>query len=196
MHPDAPLRFLMHVEWWRGWRLALVGRILNARMNARRKLLTLALWLPLAAHVAAQDARAQESDVTPGSNCESNIARLDNADVGAGKESVLIAVARLGGGEVSRRYNRRRLHNLRLYLTMVRKRDAKNLVVAEGERVRGAGRVELYAGGKLIDVIGFRRGEDLYAGSCAATSPKDKLYYDSRNPDGRGMYCPVNGRCR
>jgi hypothetical protein len=177
--------------------MAGVGRLrVDVRMNSRRKMLAFALWLPLASHVAAQDTRAPESYVALGNTCESNIARLDNADVEAGKETVLIAVARLGRGEVSRRYNHRRLHNLRLYLTMVRKRDDKNLVVVEGERVRGAGRVEIYARGKLIDVLGFRRAEDLYAGSCDATSPKDKLYYDSRNPDGRGAYCPVNGRCR
>jgi hypothetical protein len=165
-------------------------------MNSRRKLLSLALWLALASYAAAQGARARESYEALGGTCEDNIARLDNADVEAGKESVLIAVARLGRGEVSRRYNHRRLHNLRLYLMMYRKRDAKNLVVAEGERVKGAGRVEIYVRGKLIDVLSFRRGEDLYAGSCNALSPKDKLYYDSRNPDGRGAYCPVNGRCR
>jgi hypothetical protein len=174
-----------------------VGRLrVDVHMNSRRKMLSLALWLALTSHAAAQGARAPESYVALGNTCESNIARLDNADVEAGKESVLIAVARLGRGEMSRRYNHRRLHNLRLYLMLVRKRDAKNLVVAEGERVKGAGRVEIYARGELIDVLEFRRGEDLYAGSCNALSPKDKLYYDSRNPDGRGTYCPVNGRCR
>ena len=162
-------------------------------LNTKRVILAAGLWLAMSCHIAA---RGIESNLDSGNTCENNIARLDNAHNEAGEDSVLIAVARLGDGERLRKYNFRRLHNLRLYLTRFRKRSAQSIVLAEGERGRGRGRIEIYARGKLIDVLELGRGEDLYAGSCAATSRSDKLFYDSRFRDERGLYCPAGGKCR
>jgi hypothetical protein len=117
--------------------------------------------------------------VSIGNTCDSNIARLDNWDSRAGDELV-IAIARLGDGERERVLNRRRLHNVRLYLETVRGRDPKKIVTAEGERAQGRGRVEIYVGGKLADVMGMGRNEDFAAGSFDGTGKLDHLYFSRR----------------
>jgi hypothetical protein len=139
--------------------------------------LALVLCLPIFA--GGQDIQPPESWLSIGNTCESNIARLDNWDSKAGDELV-IAIARLGAGERERVLNRRRLHNVRLYLETVRGRDPKKIVTAEGESARGRGRVEIYVGGKLVDVMGMGRNEDFAAGSCDGTSKSDPLYFSRR----------------
>ena len=142
-------------------------------------------WLAATGHTAAQNAESPETYVAIGNTCESNIARLDRIYSEAGSDGLVIAIARLGDGEQSRRLNQRRLHNVRLYLEKVRGRAPKTIIIAEGKPVRGRGRVEIYVGGKLMDVLGVRRGEDLYAGSCDGTGELDHLFYDSRRRKSR-----------
>ena len=136
----------------------------------------LVLVLCLANLAGGQDLQPPESWVKLGNRCESNIARLDNWHSRAGDE-LIIAIARLGDGERARVLNRRRLHNVRLYLETVRGRAPKKIVTAEGDRARGRGRVEIYVGGKLVDVMGMGRDEDFVAGSCDGTGESDNLYY-------------------
>jgi hypothetical protein len=150
------------------------------------------LWLTAAAGASAQGARPEARSEGVGSNCESNIAYLDAAHSEAGDDGLVIAVARLGDGERGRALNQRRLHNLRTYLEKFRKRAGETIVTAEGERVKGLGRVEVYVGGKLAVTLEPGRGQDLHAGSCSASSRQDTLFYDSRNPSGRGVYIPPN----
>jgi len=142
-------------------------------------------WLVVTGNAVAQNAESPETYVTIGNTCESNIARLDRIHSEAGDDGLVIAIARLGDGEQSRHLNRRRLHNVRLYLERVRGRTPKTLITAESDRARGRGRVEIYRGGKLVDVLGVARGEDLYAGSCDGTSQLDHLFYDSRSRKSR-----------
>ena len=84
---------------------------------------------------------------------------------GSAKDSLVIAVARLGKGETSRALNRRRLYNLGVHW-----KDyglpAERLIAAEGERVNGYGRVELYVSGKLFDALLVPRREDLCVDCC------------------------------
>lgn len=139
------------------------------------------LWLLVGTSDAtAQNTHSAETNVEIGNTCESNIARLDRIHSEAGESGLLIAIARLGNGEQSRQLNRRRLHNLRLYLEKVRGRAPRTIITAEGDRARGRGRVEIYVGGKLVDVMGVARSEDLYAGSCDGTGELDKYFYGSR----------------
>ncbi len=42
---------------------------------------------------------------------------------------------------------------------------------------QGGGRIEIYVGGKLADVMGMGRNEDFVAGSCDGTDESDRLYY-------------------
>lgn len=142
-------------------------------------------WLAVTIHAAAQKAESPETYVAIGNTCESNIARLDRIHSEAGADGLVIAIARLGDGEQARRFNQRRLHNFRLYLEEVRGRAPRTIITAEGEPARGRGRVEIYVGCKLVDVLGVGRGEDLYAGSCDATGELDHLFYDSRRRKSR-----------
>ncbi len=142
-------------------------------------------WLAATGHAAAQNAESPETYVAIGNTCESNIARLDRIHSEAGNDGLVIAIARLGDGEQSQRLNQRRLRNIRLYLERVRGRAPKTIITAESDRARGRGRVEIYVGGKLMDVLGLRRSEDLYAGSCDGTGELDKYFYDSRRRKSR-----------
>lgn len=111
----------------------------------------------------------QFTQPSPGS-CEDNISYLNAAYVAAnatGPNTLIIAIARLGDGERQRELNRRRLHNVRVYLTQFGwNRAPEAVITAEGERVKGYGRVELYVGGRLFDMIAVKNNGDLLVGSC------------------------------
>jgi hypothetical protein len=99
--------------------------------------------------------------------CEENISYLSNAHHLAGTDGTIIAIARLGGGERNRELTRRRLHNVRIFLTEFGwHRAPETVFIAEGERVSGHGRVELYIRGVLFAVLEVRRNQDLLVGSC------------------------------
>ncbi len=53
-------------------------------------------------------------------------------------------------------------------------RDPNTVVTAEGARVKGFGRVELYVRGIPFIALGVRRNEDLLVGSCIG--PDTNLY--------------------
>lgn len=111
---------------------------------------------------------AQPSHIesTP-SNCEENISILGAATQAVTKDDLLIVLARLGDGERNKELNQRRLHNVRTYLSeYVNARAPETIIIAEGERVRGHGRIELYVGGKLFHVLRIPRNGDLLVGSC------------------------------
>lgn len=100
-------------------------------------------------------------------NCETHIAILDIAEQNAGRNELIIMIGRLGGGERSRELNRRRLHSARAYLTKYRGvRSPGSIIIAEGERVAGYGRIELYIGGKLHSAFAVRQNAELSVGSC------------------------------
>ena len=100
-------------------------------------------------------------------NCEMNIHLLDNAHHLAGDDTIIIAVARLGTGERNPELNRRRLHNVKAYLTSFGwKRKVDTVVTAEGERVNGYGRIELYVRGGHWATLAVRRNQDLIVGLC------------------------------
>src|SRR5207247_3130982 len=80
---------------------------------------------------------------------------------------LVIAIARLGDGEQKPDLNRRRLHNVRTYLAEFDGRSSERVVMAEGERVNGYGRIELYVDGKLFYVLMISPNADLAVGSCS-----------------------------
>ena len=92
------------------------------------------------------------------------MARLDSirseALNGTGKDSVVIVVARLGKGEVARIHNRNRLSAAKQYLLQYGL-PVQRIVLAEGERAKGLGRVEFYVSGKLQDVLLINRNRGL-----------------------------------
>jgi hypothetical protein len=99
-------------------------------------------------------------------NCETHIAILDVAHKDAGPAGIIIMIGRLGDGE-RREVNQHRLHSARAYLTQYHDvRSPDTIVIAEGERVTGYGRIELYISGKLHTAFAIRRNADLSVGSC------------------------------
>jgi hypothetical protein len=145
------------------------------------------LWLALLAFAGA--AQGQNYDPSakryPGT-CEEHSAILDmlrnKLMQGDDKEGVIIAVARLGDGERMRNLNRRRLYNLRVHFTDYGF-PAQKLIAAEGKRVKGFGRVELYVGGKLIDVLLVARNGDLCVDCCDI----DERLYPYRGKKRQGL---------
>ena len=110
---------------------------------------------------------SQEIPQTRVDHCEYNVHLLDNAHHLAGDDTIIIAVAHLGTGERNRELNRRRLHNVRAYLTTFAwKRPRATVITAEGEPVNGVGRVNIYVRGGLWASMGVRRNEDLILGIC------------------------------
>jgi hypothetical protein len=89
-------------------------------------------------------------------NCEYYQAQLDIAIIEWRKlkESKMIFIARLGDGEKDRKLNRMRMSYIEDYLN---KKDVQ-YVFAEGERVKGFGRMELYVGGRLVMFTPLMKG--------------------------------------
>jgi len=88
------------------------------------------------------------------------------------KSDYLILVARLGRGEKNRDLNRRRLHNVseRVKAAGI---EAKKIVIAEGERVPGLGRIEVYAGGRMVESLRVKRNQDICVECCG---PDERFY--------------------
>lgn len=150
-----------------------------------RLLLILALGLASAGGIAAQNLSA--SHPLPPDNCEGNSARLDvvrNKSGAAVENKITIAIARLGSGEQSHELNRRRLYTIRTYLTAMGLPSQK-LITAEGDRVKAYGRIEVYIGGELVDVLSVKRCKDLPVGIC-----------DNNLEDRRRYQLPRGGQCR
>ena len=130
------------------------------------------LLLTSAAFTAGQDvsrpaASAPMKMETKPTNCEFHIATLDAAHNQAGADGLVIVIARLGDDEQRQDLNRRRLHNVRTYLVEFAHRSPGTIITAEGEGVKGYGRVELYVGGKLFYVLMIRLNADFAVGSCS-----------------------------
>ena len=131
---------------------------------------TLATVPPVVQGDLAQSPRIEASPT----NCETHIAILDIAHQDAGQVGLIIMIAHLGDGERSRELSQHRLHSARAYLTEYRAvRSPGTIIIAEGERVTGYGRIELYIGGKLHTVFAIRRNADLSVGSCEPAALDD-----------------------
>ncbi len=109
-----------------------------------------------------------EPDGLDGADCEGIMMRLDLVAIADGKTAAkdqpIIIIARLGTGENARSLNRRRLRQAADYLNRRIPRD--RIIIAEGERVRGLGRIEFYVAGKLYIIFKVKRRRDLVEG-CA-----------------------------
>lgn len=94
--------------------------------------------------------------------CEGAAQRLDFAVVNTRKleGAYLILIARLGTGEFSRSLNQARLSIVEEYV--LRRGSDLKYVLAQGSRVKGLGRLEVYVGGKLADIMPLRRNAKGY----------------------------------
>jgi hypothetical protein len=94
-----------------------------------------------------------------GASNEDSKAILDLIAQRAGNGKLIIMIARHGDRE-PRGINRRRLGRASQYLQNTRAIPKSRLIVAEGTRVRGRGKLEIYLDGKLLVVFTFRPNRD------------------------------------
>jgi hypothetical protein len=86
------------------------------------------------------------------------------------KDKTFIVIARLGDKDLKPNLNKRRLHNIRAYLTQAVveqfRRQPQTIILAEGEPVKGYGQVEFYLDGRLVEVLKARPNSDLNFADC------------------------------
>jgi hypothetical protein len=94
--------------------------------------------------------------------CEGAATRLDFAVINTRKleGAYLIIIARLGSGELSRSLNQTRLASAEEYV--LRRGSDLKYVLAQGNRVKGLGRLEIYVGGQLVDIMPLRKNATGY----------------------------------
>lgn len=95
-----------------------------------------------------------------GRNCDSTKSNFDLIAQTAGGEGTIIVIGHLGRGELSRELVQRRLRNLKEFIYFTRGVSKERTVTAEGERVAGLGRIDIYINGKLFMVFRMRRNRD------------------------------------
>ncbi len=144
------------------------GRLMKP---SRVKLITVVLSLSFVSVVSY--AKAQNPNLVPRSlpitvdadSHETWTTEISYLSQSIGADEPVILIARLGNREASGSLSRRRLQVARMYLHVGRGREPQlreeNIVTAEGERVRGAGRIEAYVRGKLFMVCVFKRNRNL-----------------------------------
>lgn len=93
-------------------------------------------------------------------NNETSKTNLDHLALTAGKDKIIILIGRLGVRERSRALNRKRLHVARGYLENVRNLPRARVVIAEGEKVSGDGRIEVYLDNRLFMIFMFERNKN------------------------------------
>lgn len=138
--------------------------------------------------LSAQEQRNQravrgEVETKP-TNCERHIVVLEGAHHEAGDDGL----ARLGNGENSRSINQHRLHSARAYLTdYLAARLPGSVVIAEGERVNGYGRIEIYIKGRLYSALAVKPNADLSVGSCEPKELDDPRQRELRKSCTHGL---------
>lgn len=126
------------------------------------KRLALILFLALSiglGRTVAQDTITPEPRMVNGGNNEDSKAELDLLAQRAGESKLIIMIARRGSKESSRSVSRVRLSTASGFLRSVRGVEKRRIVIGEGERVNGEGRIEVYLDGKLFMVFVFRRNK-------------------------------------
>ncbi|HEX8633770.1 MAG TPA: hypothetical protein VF703_06405 [Pyrinomonadaceae bacterium] len=121
-------------------------------------------------------ASASLADAHP-TNCEDRTAIVDGVAQSVAPAELIIVISRRGNGDTKANIGRHRLSNARAYWTKFLpagiRREPETIILGEGEKVEGLGRVEFYTGGKLSQTIKFRRNEHLLVGECY---PPDDSY--------------------
>ena len=131
-------------------------------------------WFMACESVTAQESPTETQIIKGDANsCELNSLYLDmlTNEYRANNERVFV-IARLGRGETSRALILRRLDVSRMYLNGRIKND--RILFAEGERVKGEGRVEFYLGSKLFLVSLAERGRNVCLTCCDDHIPPTK----------------------
>jgi len=146
--------------------------------------ITMVLFLTMA--FSAQDRSKEIVEQTWGIpeepfNCEMNMLYMDvlgNVLPEQTQKNVMIIVARLGKGETSQSFNRRRLHNALQYQIDRIKIAPEKVILTEGERITdGLGRLEFYLNGKMAGSLLIERNRDFCVDCCENRNPN---YYPEK----------------
>ena len=152
-------------------------RIVRWLSSEPMKALTLTLVSFFCGAIAAQGPPLQSVNLADFANrkpelCESRTAAMDGMTQKTPPNEAIIVMARLGAGETKRNLNWRRLENVRAYWTQAipceARRKSETIILAEGERVVGYGRLEFFVGGKLVWVMKIPHNSDIDFGDCVA----------------------------
>ena len=122
-----------------------------------------------ASSVTKAQGPSPEPEVIPANTtrCQRNTINIANLkQVARIKNEKVFVIAHLGSGEVSRNLNRRRLKDIGVEFDQIGPMDRKTLVMAEGERVKGQPRVDVYLGSKLYFVSYIPRNGDFCSLCC------------------------------
>jgi hypothetical protein len=133
---------------------------MKSEATAKLALLAFIICFGAVFHARAQTTAATEPILANGGNNEDSKAVLDLIAQKAGAEKLIIMVVRHGDREVSHKLNRGRLEIASTYLQNSRGIPKAHLIRAEGERIRGRGRLEIYLDGKLLVIFTFPRNRN------------------------------------
>lgn len=111
-------------------------------------------------------------------NCETGLVMqhivIDNALKKTKDGGVLIVIVRLGDGENSSELIQRRIYNMREYIKYrYNSLASEKVIVAEGETVKGNGRIEYYLGGQLSERLLYPKNGYI----CHSCCGPDERYY-------------------
>lgn len=120
----------------------------------------LASCLALAITSFGQTTKPAKPFLVGAENNESSKAGLDLLAERAGKDKLVIFIARLGKLENSQSLSRRRLQTTLEYLQNTRDFPAERLVSAFGDRISGEGRIEVYLDNQLFMIFLFKRNRN------------------------------------
>jgi hypothetical protein len=143
-----------------------------------KPILLLAILLLFGAALYGRQPQVQlaEVEIVPATarGCQQNTINIANlqALVQTTKDRAFV-IAHLGTGETNRGLNRRRLHDVKTQFGLG---NSPKLILAEGARVPGRGRIEFYLGSELMSVSLLARNGDF----CATCCDRKKLFYRER----------------
>jgi hypothetical protein len=110
--------------------------------------------------IFGQSRNIKKPFVVGAENNESAKASLDLLAETAGRDKLIILIAKLGTFERSRNLSRNRLRTAREYLEKTRAFPSDRLVSAFGDRASEEGRIEVYLDNHLFMVFLFKRYEN------------------------------------
>ena len=117
--------------------------------------------------------------------CEDRSAMVDVITQRTPRDETITVIAHESTSESRPDLNHRRLHNVRAYWTQFLgpqwRRKPETIILSEGERVQGYGRLEFWIRGKLVYVLNVAHNADVDFGDCV---PPDDSYirHGSFNP--------------
>jgi hypothetical protein len=159
---------------------------MKSKLSDSVKCLLLALWVLVFAITGLGQNQAGVVELKS-AGCEIDEANFNVVRVDAlgrlGENDFLIAIARLGSRDRRRNLNRIRLNATKEWFGNAAFPVSK-LVLAEGQRARGNGRVEFYIGGKLTHVILPAANFGLCT-ECCNPRPEDFTSYRRRKKNTR-----------